>query len=98
MRMPPNFGARIRPRQVALPGAPGRAGSPFPFAHELLTAREASEYLRIPLGTLQFWRQPRCRRGPRLRFIRAHSHRILYRAADLEKFLAARTVDPGDRR
>jgi len=95
MRMPPRFGARIRPRQLALPGDPGRLGS-SPFAHELLTTFEASEFLRIPMDTLKGWRRRRFRAGPR--FIRAHAHKILYRSADLEKFLDARTVDPGDRR
>jgi hypothetical protein len=92
MRRPIKFGARIRPRQLALPRDPGSF-----FAHELLTTFEASEYLRIPVATLQYWRQPRCRRGPRLRFIRVHRRRVLYRASDLEDFLENRSVDPGDR-
>ena len=93
MRTPLQFGARIRPRQLALRGGPGRLGSPF--THELLTTYEASEFLRIPSATLKHWRKRRFRAGPR--FIRAHAHKILYRSADLEKFLDARTVDPGEK-
>lgn len=90
MRKPPKFGARIRPRQCALPDRPGPLESLF--AHELLTTTEASEFLRIPVGTLEYWRRRATRSGPP--FIRAHAHRILYRLTDLEDFLGNRTVHP----
>ena len=93
MRTLRQFGARIRPRQLALPGAPGRPESLF--AHEMLTVAEAAEFLRISPSTLNWWRKRGQRCGPR--YIKVHAHRILYRACDLENFLESRTVDPGER-
>lgn len=90
MRPRLKFGARIRPRQPALLDGPGRPESLF--AHELLTTTEVSEFLRIPVGTLKYWRRRAIRSGPR--FIRAHARRILYRLSDLEDFLDARTIIP----
>lgn len=92
MRTPVKFGARIQRRQVALRGRPGRLGNPF--AHELLTTAEASEFTRIPMATLKDWRSRNRRRGPP--YVKVHAHLVLYRGRDLEDFLEARTVDPGE--
>ena len=90
MRRAVRFWARTRARQLRPRGRPGRLGNPF--AHELLTTAEASEFTRIPMATLKDWRQPGRRRGPP--YIKVHAHLVLYRGRDLEDFLEARTVDP----
>lgn len=60
---------------------------------EILSEREAAAYLRVAISTMQAWRL--LKRGPKYaRLVR----RIVYKRADLEKFLQARMVEPRDGR
>ena len=60
--------------------------------NELLTPGEAAGYLRISIDTLRFWRRRKVGRGPR--YIKAHRHRVVYRRADLDRFIESRAVQP----
>lgn len=55
---------------------------------ELLNQREAAEFLRISVRTLERWRGE----GRKINFV-CVGRRRLYRLADLEDFIAAHTVD-----
>jgi excisionase family DNA binding protein len=54
---------------------------------QLLTEKQAAEYLGLARGTLSVWR---CRRRYPLRFIRV-GRAIRYRQPDLDAFLASRS-------
>lgn len=58
---------------------------------EVLTPPEASDYLKVPLRTLDAWRYRRT--GPAYMKVGRH---IRYRRSDLDAFLVGLTVSPGD--
>jgi excisionase family DNA binding protein len=55
----------------------------------LLTPDEASEFLSVPIGTLNQWRSQR--RGPS--YIKFEGRLVRYRATDLEKYVASCVVE-----
>jgi predicted DNA-binding transcriptional regulator AlpA len=55
----------------------------------LLTAKQASEFLGVPEGTLAQWRSQR--RGPP--YIKLEGRLIRYRFSDLEMYIASRIVE-----
>jgi excisionase family DNA binding protein len=57
---------------------------------QLLNTKEAAQVLAVTKGTLEVWRSTR--RYP-LRYVKV-GRKVMYRTADLEKFLADRTM-PG---
>ncbi len=58
---------------------------------ELLTEREAAQALHVSPKTLPAWRSTR--RYP-LKFVKI-GRRVYYKREDLQKFIEARTIDPG---
>ena len=62
------------------------ATSPFP----LLTPEQAAGFLGVTAGTLNVWRTTR--RYP-LPYVKC-GRKVMYRAEDLERFAASRTVGP----
>ncbi|WP_232375005.1 helix-turn-helix transcriptional regulator [Mycolicibacterium mengxianglii] len=54
---------------------------------ERLTLKEASEYLRVPVGTLRWFRQ--CGTGPTSYVL---GRRVFYDPADLERWVDAQKV------
>lgn len=52
----------------------------------LLTARQASEYLQVPVSTLAVWR---CTNRVHLPFVKVGGRHVRYRREDLEAFLAS---------
>lgn len=59
---------------------------------QLLSPKEAAEFLGIPLGTLAQWRSQR--RGPP--YIKLEERLVRYRHSDLEEYLSGHSVDPGE--
>ncbi len=57
-------------------------------ASELLTTAEAAAYLRTTQGTLEVWR---CTRRYAIPYIK-RGRNVFYRRADLDAWLASRTV------
>lgn len=55
---------------------------------ELLSAKEASEYLGVTEGTLAVWR---CDKRYSLTYIKV-GHLVKYRKSDLDSFIASRAV------
>jgi excisionase family DNA binding protein len=64
------------------------------FGRSLLTRREAAEYLGVRPGTLAVWHCTGRYRLPVVKVGRA----VRYRLADLDAWLAARTVRPANGR
>lgn len=62
----------------------------IPITEPLLTIKEVSAYLGVPVGTLYRWRCTRY--GPPAMRIGRH---LRYRPADVEKWLDAATSDNG---
>lgn len=61
------------------------------MATEMLTERQLADELHLPHRTLTQWRY--LNRGPA--FVRAGRH-VRYRRSDVDAWLAAQTVTPGD--
>lgn len=59
---------------------------------DLLTERQAAEYLNVSAGTLSVWR---CTKRYPLPYVRC-GRSIRYRRSDLEQWLRSRTVCPVD--
>jgi excisionase family DNA binding protein len=59
---------------------------------QLLTPRQASEYLQVPVSTLAVWR---CTDRVHLPFVKVGGRHVRYRREDLEAFLASPSTQKG---
>lgn len=71
------------PQPTTTPQSKGTRAEPLA---PLLTARQASEFLQVPVSTLAVWR---CTNRVHLPFVKVGGRHVRYRREDLEAFLAS---------